>query len=85
VDAGGLHHLPALRGREPAPEMESAEGEAERTGGTEARHGGMFAHAGDVPPLRLVVLALVIVIVLVIAARQPVVPLVLVVLVVVVV
>ncbi len=73
MGAGGLHHLPALRGRKPAPEVEGAEGEAERTGGAEARHGGMFAHAAQVPPLRLVVLVVFLVVFLVV--RRPVPPL----------
>ena len=51
VRARGEHHLPALRGRQPAPEVESAVGEPDRTGGADARHGGMFAHAAAVPRL----------------------------------
>ena len=51
VSARREHHLAALRGRQPAPEVKSAVGETDRTGGADARHGSMFAHAAAAPRL----------------------------------
>ena len=71
MGARGLQHHPALCRWKPAPEVEGAEGDADRAGRADARHACMFAHGAAVAaalPAHGVVAAMFALVVLLVAA-----------------